>query len=77
MRAWKCDRCGKLYLADGSDPTYPNLEDIEIHNIAFGTESYSLSDAYRRKDICKDCAKDFVLWYKTPALASITNEEKL
>ena len=77
MRAWKCDRCGKLYLAVGGDPNYPNLEGVEIHNIAFGTESYTLSDSYRRKDICEDCAKDFVLWYKTPALAGIANEEKL
>lgn len=80
MQAWKCDRCEKLYVnADTKERVLnrPRLEGIDVQGIAFGTVSYSMSDTFVHKDLCEDCARDFVLWYKEPALAGITNDEKL
>jgi len=58
--AYKCDRCGELFLT--ANPP-PKLNDIPIERIAFGSrDSYvGRSDS---SDLCERCAKEFIQWWK-------------
>ena len=69
--AYKCDRCGELYLA--LDP--PKLNDIAVEKIAYGNRSYGANAYSDTLDLCERCAKEFVMWWKEPALAAICNGE--
>jgi hypothetical protein len=66
MRAWKCDRCGKLYVAPSTDK---KLDSVNINQISYGTDTLK-----RTKVLCDDCIDAFILWFKEPALTAITNE---
>ncbi len=66
MRAWKCDRCGKLFV---EIPLHIKFNNIIINQISYGT-----SDIKKLVDLCPECIADFVLWFKEPDLAAITNE---
>lgn len=66
MRAWKCDRCGKLFA---QLPSHIKFNDVVINQIRYGTNNFN-----RSADLCPECIADFVLWFKEPALAAITNE---
>ena len=73
MQAWKCDRCGKLYaqIAERGKNEQMRLRDISVTRIAWAnTDVHEMYNA----DLCEDCAKDFVLWFKEPMLAAIVNE---
>lgn len=76
MQAWKCDRCGKLYaqIAERGKVNSMRLRDISV--VRIGWVNPDVHEMYYA-DLCEECAKDFVLWFKEPALAAITNEEKL
>lgn len=66
MRAWKCDRCGKLFAAPSNDK---KIGSVNVNQISYGTDSYK-----RTEDLCDECIDSFILWFKEPALAAITNE---
>ncbi len=76
MQAWKCDRCGKLYaqIAERGKSSQTRLHDVPIVRIDWVNPDVH---EMRYADLCEDCARDFVLWYNEPALAGITNDEKL
>ena len=57
--AYKCDRCGALYLA--LDP--PKLDDIPVERIAYGGRD-SYAGRSTSMDLCERCAKEFVTWWK-------------
>lgn len=75
MTAFKCDRCGKLFAVrpSGKEHSFDRPEDSTVQRIGWGTEVYLTPP----KDLCDECSASFVLWWKEPALAAITNEEKL
>lgn len=66
MRAWKCDRCGKLFAAL---PNNKKLNDITVSYLSYGNKDFS-----RLAELCESCIDEFILWFKEPALAAITNE---
>lgn len=74
MKVYKCDRCGtifpnKLNLSlGGSLVMKANMSKVPIN---------LFTDAVVSVDLCESCIGDFILWWKEPALADITNEEKL
>ena len=72
MKVRKCDRCGAIYEKN----TIQRDGDI-----IGGVVTYTrLSDDYERWgpdqfDLCDKCVKEFYLFMKEPALASIVNGE--
>lgn len=73
MQAWKCDRCGKLYaqIAGRGKSEQMRLHDVSIVQIGWlNPDTHEMCKA----DLCEDCAKDFVLWFKEPMLAAIVND---
>lgn len=66
MRAWKCDRCGKLFAVL---PISQKLNDITVNQLRYGTNNIN-----RSAELCESCINEFILWFKEPALAAITNE---
>ena len=73
MQAWKCDRCGKLYstFAERGKEDVFKLKGVSV--IRIGCDNPDVYES-QRIDVCEDCAKSFILWFKEPALAAITNE---
>lgn len=67
MRAWKCDRCGKLFAQRSNNK---RLNDITVNGLRYGTSDFNGKSA----DLCDECIDAFILWFKEPALAAITNE---
>jgi len=57
--AYQCDRCGKLYLSGNP----PRLDDIAIEKIAYGQRD-SYAGRSTSLDLCEECAKEFVTWWK-------------
>lgn len=57
--AYKCDRCGKLYLTVNP----PRLDDIAIEKIAYGARD-SYAGRSTTLDLCEGCANEFVTWWK-------------
>ena len=69
MQAYKCDRCGKLYAAQ------PECELDGIGVAIIGFSDGSIYGKSKRIDVCEDCAKSFILWFKEPHLSEITKGE--
>lgn len=65
--AYKCDRCGKLYLAVNP----PKLDDIAIEKIAYGCRD-SYAGRSTSLDLCEGCAKEFVTWWE---LGGVSHED--
>lgn len=73
MKAFKCDRCGRLYLPHVIDDATEVLDGVPVCVICVAdVRDYSINYKHHY-DLCQECAKDFVLWFKTPALADIVN----
>lgn len=62
MKALKCDRCGKFYVPRKKKDS-AMLEDINIEHIGI-TDGYDIGYDGKTFDICPNCAKSFVLWFK-------------
>jgi len=75
MTAFKCDRCGKLFATRplNNSNSFQNWKHGCVQVIRWGTEAFQINP----KDLCEDCAASFILWFQEPALAAITNDEKL
>lgn len=65
--AYKCDRCGKLYVAVNP----PKLNDIAVEKIAYGQRD-SYAGRSTASDLCEGCAKEFVAWFK---LGGVSHED--
>lgn len=63
MKAFKCDRCGKLFAV------YP--KDKPFH-ITYKSAKNSSSNSVL-VDLCQDCVDSFELWWKEPYLSEITD----
>lgn len=65
-KAYKCDRCGKLFeFVKAEEPIFDGsvVNSLVVGNIAdlrFGLTP----SAHSPFDICKDCAKSFITWWK-------------
>lgn len=73
MKAFKCDRCGRLYLPRVIDDATEFLDGVPVCVLCVVDVSNYHVDYDNKYDLCQECAKDFVLWFKTPALADIVN----
>lgn len=61
MKALKCDRCGKFYIHDAKSTGM--LDGISIARVSIAEYGEFTAD-YKNYDICQNCAKSFVLWFK-------------
>ena len=70
MQAWKCDRCGKLYA------TIRARENCRLKDVTVIDIGWSDPDVFKgqRADLCEECAKEFIEWFREPTLAAITRE---
>lgn len=53
MRAWKCDRCGKLFAVL---PISQKLNDITVNQLRYGTNNVN-----RSAELCESCINEFIL----------------
>lgn len=66
MRAYKCDRCGKLYEFLGSiDTGIPiRINDMDVN--ADIIERSTIIKPSRSIDLCPDCEASFTHWFAHP-----------
>lgn len=57
--AYKCDRCGELYPNPDSSVQMVNGGNY-ISSICYGNRNWNCNS----KDLCPDCARDFVVWWE-------------
>ena len=68
--AFKCDRCGCLYSERDKSIKFRTDSNTYISNLWIGnTESWDSGP----KDLCPDCARDFLVWWEHPDL-SVTQQ---
>ena len=58
--AFKCDRCGKLYSQPDTSTKIGKGSNTYISNLWISNVNWSTS----AKDICPDCARDFLVWWQ-------------
>lgn len=61
MKALKCDRCGKFYIHNAESTGL--LDGINIARVGIVEDTDFMAD-HKNYDICSQCAKSFVLWFK-------------
>ena len=61
MKALKCDRCGKFYIYN--EKSTGILDGINIACVGIIEDAEFMCN-YKNYDICSQCAKSFVLWFK-------------
>ena len=59
-KAYKCDRCGKLYEPNNSERI--SFDGRPLSTLAIG--DYNSQSFHSPFDICQECAKEFVTWWK-------------
>lgn len=64
MRAYQCDRCGRLYSYSSKDT-----------NKIFITDSYASVACNRIKDLCGECQKEFEEWWMTKKWTEAEDEQ--
>ena len=62
MKALKCDRCGKFYIHN--EKSTGILDEIRIAGVSITENPERFTADYKNYDICSQCAKSFVLWFK-------------
>ena len=59
--AFKCDRCGSFYSSADRSIKFRTGSNTYISNLWFGnTDGWDSGP----KDICSDCARDFLVWWE-------------
>lgn len=67
--AFKCDRCGSLYDKFDYDIKFTESKGTYISNLCAGNKNWNSGP----KDLCPDCARDFLVWWEHPDL-SVTQQ---
>lgn len=74
--AFMCDRCGRYYSEIDTSTRIGKGSETYISNLSIGNRNWDTG----AKDICPDCARDFLVWWQHSnisaqyQLAKITSE---
>lgn len=85
-KAYKCDRCGKLYTHQ-SDPDTNNLKRLAdyigemLNSVVISKYTLCLTrfkdgQLYQSYDLCPDCQRSLEIWLNTHDEKATTEEEK-
>lgn len=69
-KAWKCDRCGKLFEGDGNkESSYVSINTVWVFDGApYNADSLSsdihVKERYGQFELCKECSAEFISFIK-------------
>lgn len=66
MKAYICDRCKLYYTEPKKYSDLPMMDSVPISQIGISTFTRLADSNAKTYDICPDCAKSFISWFKTP-----------